>query len=417
MLTQADNQLLTQSDRGTVMGAYLRRFWIPAMVEFEVPAADEAPVRLKLLGEALIVFRDSQGRVGVLEEHCPHRLTSLFFGRNEESGIRCVYHGWKFDVDGRCVDLPSEPGDSRFRNKIRAVAYPSRLRGGLLWIYMGPAEHLPDFPEFEWLDLPAAQRYASRWQQDCNSIQAMEGELDAAHVSFLHRLVSDVDQNKQALTGAYFQADTAPRWHVQDTRYGFVAASERTVEDQRSYWRMNQFLLPFYTMITGVADQARMTRMWVPMDNEHCWVIAVNFRPNAPLGEAEIRAWKNGENTHRKVIPGTTRPYETRENDYLIDRQLQKTVSFTGIHGIRAQDAMASESGGAIVDRTREHLGSSDIAIITMRKRLLADARALSERSVVPEVLTDGSLYRVRAHQAVVARFVVPDPRQAWHDG
>lgn len=303
----------------------------------------------------------------MLEEHCPHRLTSLFFGRNEESGIRCVHHGRKFDYEGRCADLPSEPGDSQFRNKIRAVAYPSRLRGGLLWIYMGPAEYLPAFPEFEWLDLPASQRYA-------------------------------------------------PRWHVQDTRYGFIAASERTVEDQRSYWRMNQYLLPFYTMITGVAEQARMTRMWVPMDDEHCWVIAANFRPNAPLGEAEMLAWKNGENTHRKVIPGTTRPYETRESDYLIDRQQQKTVSFTGIHGIRAQDAMASESGGAIVDRTREHPGSSDIAIIAMRKRLMADARALHERNVVPEVLSDGGLYRVRAHQAVVSRGIVPDPQQAWHD-
>lgn len=240
---------------------------------------------------------------------------------------------------------------------------------------MGPAEYQPAFPEFEWLDLPASQRYASRWEQDCNSIQAMEGELDAAHVSFLHRMVADVDQNKQALTGAYFQADTAPRWHVQDTCYGFVAASERNVEDQRSCWRMNQYLLPFYTSITGVAEQARMTRMWVPMDDEHCWVIAVSFRPDASLGEAEMRAWKNGENTHRKVIPGTTRPYETRE-----------------------------------------HLGSSDNAIIAMRKRPMTEARALHERNVAPEVLSDGGLYRVRAHQAVVPRGVVPDPKQAWLD-
>lgn len=404
MLSRADNEFLTQTDPGTPMGAYLRRFWIPCMVLHEVPPPDEPPMRLRLLGEDLIVFRDTEGRIGVLDEYCPHRLTSLFFGRNEEHGIRCVYHGWKFATDGRCLDLPNEPASSNFRNKIRATAYPARERGGLLWVYMGPADAMPEFPEFEWLDLPAAQLYASRWEQECNSIQAMEGELDAAHVSFLHRRVDGLDDNKQALTGAYFQEDTAPRWHVRDTEYGFVAASQRNVEDNRSYWRLNQFLLPFYTMITGQPGNARMTRMWVPKDDTHCWVIAVNFRPDQPLMEAELRAWKNGENTHRRVIPGTTQPLETRANNYLIDRKKQKTESFTGIEGIRAQDAMATESGGAIVDRTKEHLGTSDIAIIAMRKRLMTEARALLEHGTAPPASRNGRLYRHRAHQVVMER-------------
>lgn len=404
MLTREDNELLTRTNPGTVMGGYLRRFWVPCMLAQEIPPADEAPARLRLLGEDLIVFTDTQGRIGVMDEYCPHRLTSLYYGRNEESGIRCVYHGWKFDVEGTCVDLPSEPASSNFRNKIKAVAYPARVRGGLLWVYMGPADAMPEFPEFEWLDLPENQRYASRWEQESNSIQAMEGELDAAHVSFLHRLVSDIDSNSQALTGAFFREDTAPRWHVKDTPYGFVAASERSVEADKSYWRLNQFILPFYTMITGVPENARMTRMWVPRDDLTCWVIAVNFRPDKPLNAEELRAWKNGENTHRKVIPGTTKPYETRANDYLIDRQLQKTHSYTGIAGIRAQDAMACESGGAIVDRTKEHLGTSDIAIIAMRKRLLTEARALAEEGQAPQTTRDGRLYRVRAHQVVLHR-------------
>lgn len=409
MLSRADNEDLTRTNPGTVMGAYLRRHWIPAMVLTEVPPADEPPVRLRLLGEDLIVFRDTQGRVGVVEEHCPHRLTSLFFGRNEQGGIRCVYHGWKFDVDGTCLEMPNEPSTSGFRHKVRAVAYPARERGGLLWVYMGPAEHMPQMPDFEWLDLPAEQLYASRWEQDCNSIQAMEGELDAAHVSFLHRLVDRLDDNKQALTGAYFQADTAPRWHVRDTDYGFIAASQRDVGDGQCYWRLNQFILPFYTMITGVAGHARMTRMWVPKDDEHCWVIAVNFRQDGPLKEDELRAWRNGENTHRKVVPGTTRPVENRDNDYLIDRRLQKTTSFTGIAGIRAQDAMATESAGPIADRTREHLGTSDIAVITMRKRLLKEARALQASGGAPQTATNGQLYRVRAHQVVLGSDTVFD--------
>lgn len=404
MLSRADNELLTRTDPGTVMGALVRRYWVPCMVAGELPGRDEPPVRLRLLGEDLVVFRDSQGRVGVFDEACPHRLTSLYYGRNESGGLRCVYHGWKFDVTGRCVDLPTEPAGSTFRDKVRATAYPARERGGLLWVYLGPAGEEPAFPEFEWLDLPDAQRYASRWEQECNSIQAMEGELDAAHVSFLHRLVDTVADDKQALTGAYFREDTAPRWHVRDTPYGFVAASERSVEADRSYWRLNQFLMPFYTMITSLPEHARMTRMWVPKDDTHCWVIAVNFRPDAPLGDAELAAWRNGENTHRRVVPGTTQPLETAANEYLIDRAAQKTRSFTGIHGIRAQDAMATESAGPIVDRTREHLGSSDIAIITMRRRLLAEARALHERGEPPSGTRDGTLYRVRAHQAVLPR-------------
>jgi phthalate 4,5-dioxygenase oxygenase subunit len=406
MLSRADNELLTRTDPGTVMGDYLRRFWIPCMVLHEVPAPDEPPLRLRLLGEDLIVFRDTSGRIGVLEERCPHRLTSLYFGRNEADGIRCVYHGWKFDVEGRCLELPTEPETSRFREKVRAVSYPARARGGLLWVYMGAEAAVPEFPDFEWLDLPAEQRYASRWEQESNSVQAMEGELDAAHVSFLHRMVDEIADDKQALTGAYFREDTAPRWHVHDTAYGFVAASERSVEDDRSYWRLNQFLVPFYTMITSLPGNARMTRMWVPKDDTHCWVIAVNFRNDGPLKDAELAAWRNGDNTHRKVVPGTTQPVETLANEYLIDRAMQKTVSFTGIRGIRAQDAMAVESAGPIVDRTREHLGSSDIAIISMRRRLIADARALREQGRVPEAVRDGSLYRVRAHQVVLPRGV-----------
>jgi phthalate 4,5-dioxygenase len=404
MLTRADNELLTQTDPGTVMGDYLRRFWIPCMVLAEVPPADEAPKRLRLLGEDLIVFRDTQGRIGVMDEYCPHRLTSLYFGRNEQGGIRCVYHGWEFAVDGTCLDLPSEPASSNFKNKIRAVSYPARERGGLLWVYMGPADAVADFPDFEWLDLPDDHRYASRWEQDCNSVQAMEGELDSAHVSFLHSRVDGIDENKQALTGAYFREDTSPVWHVTDTDYGFVAASSRKVEDDKAYWRMNQFILPFYTMITGVPENARMTRMWVPKDDTHCWVIAVNFRPDRPLGAEELRAWKNGENTHRRTIPGTTIPLETRENEYLIDRKVQKTQTYTGIHGIRAQDAMATESCGPIADRTREHLGSSDMAIIAMRKRLLSQSQALRNHGTLPAPVQDGKLYRVRAHQAVLPR-------------
>lgn len=404
MMTHDDNRFLTQTDLGTPMGTYLRSFWIPCMVLGEVPAADEPPVRLRLLGEDLVVFRATDGHVGVLDEHCPHRRASLFFGRNEECGIRCVYHGWKFDINGNCVEMPNEPESSNYREKVKAVAYPARERGGLLWVYMGSSTEVPQLPDFEWLDLPAEHIYASRWEQECNSIQAMEGELDAAHVSFLHRRIDRLDEKKHALSGSYFQLDRAPRWHVKDTEYGFVAASQRDVEDGKSYWRLNQFLLPFYTMITSEPGNARMTRMWVPKDDEHCWVIALNFRVDTALQDAELGAWKNGDTTHRKVIPGTTQPVETKANDYLIDRGLQKHMSFTGIAGVRAQDAMVTESAGPIVDRAKEHLGTSDIAIVRMRRRLMSEAKTCVTGGASPAAARDGNLYRVRAHQAVLDR-------------
>ena len=401
MLTKEDNQLLTGCSPGSPMGEYLRRFWIPAMSLAEVPAADEPPVRLRIMSEDLIIFRDSSGRIGAMEERCPHRLASLFFGRNEDCGIRCIYHGWKFDVDGNCLDTPNEPPNSAMKTRIKANAYQTAQSGGLLWLFMGPRADTPALPGFEWLDIPDNQRYISRWEQDCNSIQAMEGELDAAHVSFLHRRVDGIAENKMALTGEYFRDDTSPTWHVTDTDYGFIAASSRRVEDG-AYWRMNQFLLPFYTMITSLPDGPRLTRMWVPKDEEHCWVIAVSFRPDRELGAEEIRAWRAGENTHRKIHPGTTIPIESAANNYLIDRRVQKTQTFTGIAGIRAQDAMATESAGPIADRTKEHLGTSDRAIIAMRRRLIREARSLAEDGTVPSVAHGGPIYRVRASSAVL---------------
>lgn len=404
MMSREDNEKLTNTDPGSLMGEYLRSFWVPCMTAREIPARDEAPVRLRLLGEDLIVFRDSEGRIGVLEEHCPHRGASLFFGRNEECGIRCVYHGWKFDVLGTCLEMPSEPPESDYKRKVKARAYAAREAGGLLWVFMGNQAVLAAMPDFEWLDLPDAQLYASRWEQECNSIQAMEGELDASHVSFLHRRIDQLDHTKQALSGAYFQEDRSPKWHVKDMDYGFIAAAQRNVEQDKSYWRLNQFLLPFYTMITPLPGAALMTRMWVPKDNTHCWVIAVSFRRDRPLDEAEVTAWRNGENTHHRVIPGTTIPVANKSNDYLVDRMVQKTRSFTGIDGIRAQDAMVTETAGPIADRTREHLGTSDIAIVKMRRRLMAEAIKHKETGERPLATRASRLYRIRAHQVVLDR-------------
>ena len=409
MLSKENNTILTRTGPDTPMGKLMRSFWTPAMLEREIPAADEPPVRLTLLGEHLVVFRDTQGRIGVLDEHCPHRAASLFFGRNEEGGIRCVYHGWKFSVEGKCLDMPTEAPGSPMCSRVRAVAYPARLAGGVLWVYLGEGD-APPLPDFEFLGLPSDHIYASRWEQECNYAQAMEGELDSAHVGFLHSLVNRIEGDAQSLTGRYFRDDKAPVWKIVPTPAGFMACNGRRTADGQRYWRLNQFLMPFYTMIPPHPDDAQLVRMWVPMTDERCWVICVTFRPDRPLDDKELAAWRNGDVAHRKVVPGTTLPTERKDNDYLIDRHAQKTVSFTGIAGVRAQDAMVCESAGAIVDRTRENLGSSDRAVVAMRRTLI-DAAVACGGGVRPEGSLRPHLYRVRATQTVLPEDT--DPEQA----
>ena len=403
MLSREDNELLTRVGPGTPMGELFRRHWLPFMLGQEL-AADAPPRRVRLLGECLVAFRDSAGRAGLLGEHCPHRRASLYYGRNEAGGLRCVYHGWKFDVAGRCLEMPSEPSTSNFRSKVGAQAYPVIERAGLLWTYMGPPEKRAELPEFEWLGVHAAQRYASRWLQDCNYAQALEGEIDEAHVSFLHRRFDAGGAAKAALTGAYFLEDTAPRYTVHETPYGLACGARRSVENAQYLWRVNLFLLPCFTLIPPSDDpHVRLFRAWVPADDEHTSVVCVTWRTDGPVREDDLAQWQNGEAAHRKVVPGTATPVERADNDYLIDREAQRTRSFTGIAGIRAQDAMVTESAGAIVDRAREHLGTSDKAVIEFRKRLLAAARQLGH-GVEPQTPYDPDCYRVRAHAALVPR-------------
>jgi phenylpropionate dioxygenase-like ring-hydroxylating dioxygenase large terminal subunit len=360
MLSREDNELLTRVGPGTPMGALFRRHWLPFMLGQDLDA-DAPPRRVRLLGECLVVFRDSAGRAGLLGEHCPHRRASLYYGRNEAGGLRCVYHGWKFDVTGRCLEMPSEPSTSNFRNKVGAQAYPVIERAGLLWTYMGPPEKRAELPEFEWLGVPAAQRYGSHWMQDCNYAQALEGEIDEAHVSFLHRRFDAGGAAKTALTGGYFLEDTAPRYTVHETPYGLACGARRSVENAQYLWRVNLFLMPCFTLIPPSDDpHVRLFRAWVPADDEHTSVICVTWRTDGPVRERDIA-------------------------------------------GIRAQDAIVTESAGAIVDRAHEHLGTSDKAVIAFRKRLLAAARQL-EQGVEPQAPYDPDCYRVRAHSALVPR-------------
>ena len=401
MLSREENAYLTRTGPDTPMGAFMRRFWMPFMLSQEIAEPDGPPVRVRLLGEDLLAFRDSEGRAALVDRYCPHRRVSLFFGRNEECGIRCVYHGWKFDADGNCVDMPSEPADSNFKDKVKLKSYPVRETAGILWAYMGPAETMGDLPDLEWMAVPDDHRYVSRWYQHSNFAQAVEGEIDSAHVSFLHRKVENDAANKAALTGAYFSGDTAPKWKVVESDFGMTLGARRRVENGGYYWRMNQWFYPFYTMIAPVPSEATTTRMWVPVDDEHVNIICVSYRTDKPVSDDERHRWQNGLNSHAAVIPGTHTPAANESNNYNIDRILQKNETYTGIVGIRAQDAAMTESPGPIVDRSLEHLGTSDTAIIKMRRLLIDGARAL-ERGEEPAAAEDGSLYRVRSYSVVI---------------
>ncbi|NKB56416.1 MAG: Rieske 2Fe-2S domain-containing protein [Alphaproteobacteria bacterium] len=410
MLSREDNEYLTRTGPGAPMGNFMRRFWMPFMLSDEIAEPDCPPVRVTLLGEDLLAFRDSKGRAALVDQFCPHRRVSLFFGRNEDCGIRCVYHGWKFDADGNCVDMPSEPADSTYKDKVKLKSYPVREKAGIVWAYMGPVDKQSDLPELEWMNVPDDHLYVSRWIQQCNFVQAVEGEIDSAHVSFLHRKLENDAQNKAALTGAFFANDTAPKWKVTESDFGMTLGARRKVENGRFYWRMNQWLYPFYTMIAPVPGEARTVRMWVPVDDGRCNIICISYRNDKPLSEQELHNWQTGAAGHAARIPGTLTPIANLDNDYNIDRELQAAESFTGITGIRAQDAAMTESPGRIVDRSQEHLATSDTAIIQMRKLLIDGARNL-EKGIEPAAAQDGAIYRVRSHSVVIDEEIDFDDR------
>jgi phthalate 4,5-dioxygenase oxygenase subunit len=310
----------------------------------------------------------------VLDEYCPHRLASLFLGRNEECGLRCVYHGWKFDVTGACVDMPNEPPDLRFESKVRLTAYPAVDQAGIIWTYMGPPDKQPPVPDMEWMRVPDTHRFVSKTREECNYLQAIEGGIDSVHSSFLHN-------NNLSDKELYRTIGHSARLEVERTDYGFRYASMRDVGEDGQYVRMYQFVVPFTQMRATMLEGRKGARpvdmpqlrghLWVPMDDENTMVYnyTSSIREDRPLSreyildqEQRLGRGPGGENVAR---------VRTRANNWLIDRQMQKTVNYTGIPGVNTQDLAVQESMGPIVNRTREHLGSTDRAIITCRRVLL----------------------------------------------
>jgi nitrite reductase/ring-hydroxylating ferredoxin subunit len=424
MLSREDNEALARVGPGTLMGNLMRQYWLPALLSSELAAPDCPPLRLRLLGENLIAFRVTSGAVGVIQDACPHRGASMFFGRNEEEGLRCVYHGWKFDVTGACADMPSEPAESNFKNKVRTRAYPCRERGGVVWTYMGPREQPPELPELEINMLAEGRARPSLTLMEANWLQTIEGDLDTAHLGFLHLGSVKPEDTTPGSYDYYTVKDRHPRYEVQDAEFGLTYAAYRAAEDDTVYWRIAHFMFPFYTLIpTGALGAVIRGQFWVPLDDEHTMYWGWGVANAAPAGRDGAAGTASNAATGRPAgaagrggfdyLPNTTdwlgrwRLDQNKGNDYLIDREAQaRGDSFTGVRGVRQQDKVVTESMGAIYDRTREHLGTSDTMIIRTRRKLLKAAKDLHHFGIVPPGVDDPGVYRSRSGSVILPRGV-----------
>ncbi len=402
MLSHEDNERLTRVGPGTPMGETLRRYWIPALLAWELPEPDGAPVRVKLLGEDLVAFRDTQRRIGLLEEFCAHRRVSLYFGRNEDCGLRCVYHGWKYDVEGRCVDMMNEPEEYDFKDKIRLQAYPTVELGGVIWAYLGPPERRPPEPRFDWTQAPESHRHVSKVRQVCNWLQALEGGIDTSHASILHRRITPHTTRPGIDPTTAWIRGKAPRLELELTDYGYWYAGVRDLGAEGVHIRTYHYILPFHQIRpwrTERSPSALAGHIWVPMDDETCMVYNWQLSLGAPL-TGEDRLERRLGNGPLDVNQRTFHSIRNRDNDYLLDRQVQKHETFTGIDGINTQDRAIQESMGPLVDRSKEHLGPADRAVIQTRRLLLQAIKAVQDGGDPPGV--QPTYYALRAPERVL---------------
>jgi phenylpropionate dioxygenase-like ring-hydroxylating dioxygenase large terminal subunit len=407
MLKPEENERIARVGPGTPMGTTLRRYWHPMLLSRELPEPDCPPLRVRLLGEDLIAFRDTEGKVGLVDAFCPHRRAPMFFGRNEECGLRCVYHGWKFDRNGTCVDMPSEPPDSLFKTKVTIAAYPTHEAGDVIWTYMGPPELQPEPPDYEWLRAPSTHRHVSKTWEHCNWVQGLEGGLDSSHSSFLHN--EDITGKKLLRN-----RDGHPRLEVERTDYGYTYQSIRNAGEDGQYVRVYQYIMPaqqvrgaLVALAGGRADVPKFDgHIWTPIDDENhfVWNFMYSYDESSPITpqyaeECEVIFGRGKDD----MIPGTFELKKNLANDYLIDRHRQKTLTYTGIVGANTQDMAVQEAMGPIVDRSLEHLGTSDRAIIAMRQ-LLLEACDVVEHGGAPRGSDPATSRSIRPHDGFVPK-------------
>ena len=401
-------ETLVRTGPGTAMGELMRRYWVPALQSSEIALPDGPQVRIQLMGEKLLAFRDSSGQVGLIDEFCSHRGVSLFFGRNEEGGIRCAYHGLKFNRLGECIEVPSAPQACAHMS---LKGYPCIERGGIVWAYMGPKDQQPAPPEVEWCTLPDSQVFVSKRLQACNYLQAMEGGIDTAHVSYVHRYEVDTDPMHRGTKALdYIKADGNVVFDIEKTPFGLTLFGRRNGDADSYYWRITQWLFPWYTLIPPFGEHALGGHVWVPIDDHSCWAWSINYRPERDLTAQERADMQAGKGIHCEYEPGSWRPTANKDNDYLIDRVAQREKrAYSGVFGFSVQDASLQESMGTIQDLQREKLLPTDRGIM-MARRMLHDAAVGLQQGLPPPAL-DANAQRVRAAGVLLPREQKP---QDW---
>ncbi len=385
MLSKEDNDLVTQTDPGTPCGRFLRSFWQPAALSEELPEGS-APIPLRLFGEDLVMFRDEEGRVGLLDLHCSHRGTDLSYGRLEDGGLRCVYHGWLYDVTGKCLETPAEPPGSRLRDYARHTAYPCREVGGVIFTYMGAGEP-PLFPNYEYFAAPPEKQFATKHYLECNWLQGLEGSQDGTHTRYLHGYVNRDYGTHQPTDSVSNGANVSYKY----SPLGVYAGPERIEENEFSVWTFRHgHGGPEYTFpslcLTGSPSMGPgngyMIYWRVPIDDTHHWQFALTFRRNGIMPQE----YKEG----RGIMTPDYRFIRNQRNRYLQDREEQKTTTYSGMGGeYPPQDAFANETQRAIQDRTKELLGNADMAIAGWRRMLITAIRKMEETGEVRGQIRD----------------------------
>ena len=393
MLSVEDNELITNTDRGTPMGELFRRYWLPACLSEELPGADCNPIRVKMLGEDLVAFRDSDGNPGVIDAYCPHRGAPMFFGRNEESGIRCLYHGWKFDVTGQCVEMPNIPHGETAKNRMRTIAYPAVEAANMIWIYMGPEDRKPPMPEFPYIAEVAKENvYVTRYEINCNYLQAMEGDYDPSHGGFVHStLGQNLDVAAQATgrpTNQYQlmkpQRPLSRIVAVEDTPIGVMYAGTRQVSETEEVVMASHVIMPCFPNAGLSAAGVFSTNIRVPIDNENENHYRLRWTRRG-FTEKELYDFKYGGYVFPLHEAGTYLSKQRKENDYGFDAVLQRQFNYSGVVPFPTQDLMMIEhQWGAIAQREKEHLVAADREIIGIRRRLLKMAKNLAD-GIEPE--------------------------------
>jgi len=397
MLSTEDNETVTRVGAGTPMGQLLRQYWIPFLASSDVES-DGQPYLVRLLGEDLVAFRDSDGRVGLVDQACPHRGAPMLFARNEEGGIRCVYHGWKFTVEGRCEEMPAEPVDSPMVKRVTIKSYPVRERNGVLWAYMGPSKEAPPLPDVEWNLVPESHSVVTFRVQECNWLQALEGEIDSAHAAILHgRKGSTISQWRQG-------QDLSPTFEVQQHVAGLSVAARRKDGAEHNYIRVNQFLMPFWTLVPPQKQYPELSgHAWVPIDDHHTLAIMFSYTPDQPFYEKSRKLFKEGykgrETGHHSAGNYVTKPLTTPYRNYWSRFNRANAYDYnyeTGMPGLWLEDAACQSGVAPIYDRSKEHLGTSDTGIARVRRMLLDSIRRLTQGQPAPAVDSPES-FMVRA--------------------